>query len=241
MQYNEYHGRFAPSPTGPLHIGSARTALVAWCAARHNNGHFTIRIEDLDTHRGIAGMKDAHLNDLNWLGIDWDFGPDLGGPHAPYLQSQRLDDYQTALDQLHAQEMLFPCTLSRKDIRELASAPNESSTVCSPHLRPTALSDNWYVDAHSEATIRFKTPDQRIDFVDAICGPQYENLSATVGDFPLRRRDGIFSYQLAVSVDDINMEITDVVRGQDLIGSTARQLALIDRLGGIPQIMRMCH
>jgi len=231
MHNKEYHGRFAPSLTGPLHVGSARTALVAWCAARHRGGRFTIRIEDLDEPRTISGMMDRHLNDLRWLGIDWDHGPDVGGPHAPYLQSQRLNDYQTSLDQLHSQRMLFPCILSRKDVRELTS--KEPSPIYPAHLRPVNVSPNWYEEPQSDITIRLKTPNRQIDFVDAICGPQHQNVSTTVGDFPLKRRDGVYSYQLATSVDDLNMEITEVVRGQDLIDSTARQLLLIDLLGGL--------
>jgi len=234
MQYKEYHGRFAPSPTGPLHVGNARTALVAWCAARHHGGSFTIRIEDLDQPRVISDVKDAHLEDLRWLGIDWDHGPDVGGPHAPYLQSQRLDYYQTALDKLHALNMLFPCGLSRKNIREQISASTESSCAYPAYLRPSNLSTNWYEEANSDMTIRCKAPQLRINFIDAVCGPQSENVGATVGDFPLRRRDGVFSYQLAVSVDDLDMGITEIVRGRDLIGSTARQLWLIDLLGGTP-------
>jgi len=233
MQNREYHGRFAPSPTGMLHVGSARTALIAWCAARHSGGRFTIRIEDLDLPRVIPGMMKIQMKDLEWFGIDWDAGPDVGGAHAPYLQSFRHTHYQAALDELYTQERLFPCTLSRKDLREMASEPRGSTLVYPRNMRPVHISPDWYTDISRPVTIRLKVPDQRIEFVDQICGFQEENVAIAVGDYALRRKDGIFAYQLAVAVDDLRMEITEVIRGRDLLDSTARQLVLMDLLGGV--------
>ena len=233
MQNMEYQGRFAPSPTGLLHVGNARTALIAWCAARHCGGIFIVRGEDLDKPRVVPGMMEAQMNDLKWLGLDWDAGPDIGGVHGPYLQSLRHQHYQAALDQLHRQEMLFPCTRSRKDLRGLASEPNRATIVCPQSLRPTHdVSPQWYTEANRGVTIRLKVPDQRIEFLDRVFGPQKELLAVEVGDFALRRKDGIYAYQLAVAVDDLFMNITEVVRGKDLLDSTARQLFLMDLLGG---------
>ena len=231
-QSNRYHGRFAPSPTGHLHVGSACTALVAWCAARRADGLFTLRIEDLDTPRTMPGMKESQMDDLRWLGLDWDAGPDIGGRHEPYLQSLRQKGYQSALDKLYHQKMLFPCKLSRRDLRTLASAPHGDTAVYPRSLRPAGLEPGWYEKARIDASIRLKVPSHRIQFFDQICGLQEEVVAATAGDYVLRRRDGVFSYQLAVVVDDLHMEITEVVRGQDLLSSTARQLLLIDLLGG---------
>ncbi|MXX96241.1 MAG: tRNA glutamyl-Q(34) synthetase GluQRS [Rhodothermaceae bacterium] len=233
MQSVGYHGRFAPSPTGHLHVGSACTALVAWCAARHAGGLFTLRVEDLDVPRTVPGMKEIQINDLKWLGLDWDAGPDIRGPHEPYQQSLRQKYYQSALDRLYHQQMLFPCKLSRKDVQNLASAPHGHTAMYPRSLRPTDVRPGWYEEGGKEATIRLKVPDQRIKFFDQVCGLQEENVATTVGDYVLRRRDGVFSYQLAVVVDDLHMEITEVVRGQDLLGSTARQLLLVDALGGV--------
>ncbi len=232
MQNVCYHGRFAPSPTGGLHVGSARTALVAWCAARRSNGLFTIRVEDLDEPRTVPGMQDAQLNDLEWLRIDWDAGPKIGGPHGLYIQSLRHEHYQAALDQLYRQETLFPCKLSRKDLRELASAPHGRQSPYPRSLRPAHVQPGWYTEPHNDAAIRLKVPNGRIAFYDQVCGTHEENVAVEVGDYVLKRKDGVFAYQLAVVVDDLHMGITEVVRGQDLLESTARQLHLIDTLGG---------
>ncbi|HMB90770.1 MAG TPA: tRNA glutamyl-Q(34) synthetase GluQRS [Rhodothermales bacterium] len=231
-------GRYAPSPTGLLHVGSARTALVAWLSARAAGGRFVMRVEDLDGPRTVPGMTDAILDDLRWLGIDWDEGPDVGGPHAPYLQSERFGLYEEALKQLYAQERLFPCRRSRKDLQALATAPHgaEGLPPYPARWRPRQLEADWFDvfcgDANPDAALRFRIADEPVTFEDRIYGTVIEYLDQTVGDFVLKRRDGVYAYQLAVVVDDLLMGINEVVRGEDLLASTARQIQLIEALGG---------
>lgn len=239
-------GRFAPSPTGLLHVGSARTALAAWLSVRQQGGTFVWRIEDLDPPRVVAGMIEAALEDMAWLGMDWDEGPDAHessrqrGPHAPYHQSARAALYDQALARLAAGGHLFPCSLSRSDLLTLASAPHGDGGL-PPYpaaLRPTLLAANWYAEyragAMPDCALRFPAHDRPVQFHDRILGPQTERVDQTCGDFVLKRRDGIFAYQLAVVVDDLEMGITEVVRGQDLLDSTGRQIQLIQALDGRP-------
>ncbi|MDX1545387.1 MAG: tRNA glutamyl-Q(34) synthetase GluQRS [Rhodothermales bacterium] len=232
-------GRYAPSPTGLLHVGSARTALAAWLSARAAGGRFVLRVEDLDGPRTVPGMAEAILDDLRWLGIDWDEGPDVGGPHAPYVQSERGAHYEAALAHLHAQGRLFPCRVSRKDLLTLATAPHgaEGLPPYPAALRPTGLADGWYDafrDGRPDAALRFRVAPGPVTFEDRVAGAVTECVDEAVGDFVLKRRDGVYAYQLAVVVDDLLMGVTEVVRGQDLLDSTARQLQLIDALGGQP-------
>ena len=227
------HGRFAPSPTGLLHVGSARTALVAWLSAQSAGGCLTLRIEDLDTQRTVHGLARQIADDLAWLGIDFDASPYRGGPHAPYRQSARASHYEKALEVLHRAGHLFPCRVSRKDLRNLASAPHgtDQGVPYPAHLRPTTLDADWFMTTEN-AAIRFLVPDRTVSFSDRLRGPKTENVSRVVGDFVLKRRDGLFAYQLAVVVDDMHMGITEVTRGEDLLSSTARQILLIEALGG---------
>jgi glutamyl-tRNA synthetase len=234
-------GRWAPSPTGALHVGNARTALAAWLSVRSRGGTFVWRLEDLDPPRVIAGMAEAQREDLAWLGLDWDEGPDVGGPHAPYAQSERSNLYEAALDRLAAAGRLFPCRRSRKDLHALASAPHGSpgSPSVAPYpaaFRPRRLEPGWYErlrrSADPGAAVRFLVDDRRVAWIDRVFGPQAERVSATVGDFVLKRRDGLYAYQLAVVVDDLAMGIDEVVRGADLLDSTARQILLAEALGG---------
>lgn len=215
-------GRFAPSPTGRVHLGTARTALAAWLRARSQGGAIVMRIEDLDAPRVRPGSMEAILDDLRWLGIDWDEGPDVGGPHAPYLQSQRLDRYEWSFELLRARGHVYPCTCSRKEIAEAASAPHGEEPVY-----PGICRDR---PSHPERppAWRFRM-DAPPAFVDAIAGPSRPGLGE--GDFVVRRADGVFAYQLAVVVDDREMQITEVVRGDDLLASTPRQIALHRALG----------
>ena len=231
-------GRFAPSPTGRLHLGNALSALVAWLSIRSQGGQFIWRVEDLDGPRTIPGMDRAALEDLSWLGLDWDEGPDVSGPYTPYYQSQRSEYYEAALCELAKIGRLFPCRLSRKDLLKLASAPHDRDSPSPyPHsLRPQHLEKNWYeAFSHSPspyAAIRYKVDPRPIVFTDRVYGSFSERLYETVGDFVLKRRDGLYAYQLAVVVDDLLMGITEVVRGEDLLTSTARQIQLIESLGG---------
>jgi glutamyl-tRNA synthetase len=241
-------GRWAPSPSGLLHVGCARTALAAWLSARSRGGAFVWRVEDLDPPRTVPGAAEAALRDLAWLGLDWDEGPTAGepqrgGPFAPYAQSARAVHYEAALVRLHATDRLFPCHRSRRDLESLATAPHgrESGLRAYPAaFRPRSLDPGWFEALRGAerpaAAIRFRVDPRPVAFTDRVQGPQEERVEETVGDFVLKRRDGLYAYQLAVVVDDLAMEIDEVVRGADLLASTARQIQLIEALGGTPPI-----
>lgn len=232
-------GRYAPSPTGLLHLGNARTALIAWLQARALGGAFVMRLEDLDRPRCVPGASEAILDDLRWLGLDWDEGPELGGPHAPYVQSERTAIYEEALARLAAQGRVFDCYCTRGEIAAAAAA-----SASAPHgpaddgprypgtcraLSPESAAARRA--AGRKPALRFRVEPGIQRFVDGIAGPVALDVAATVGDFVVRRADGIHAYQLAVAVDDGLMGITHVVRGDDLLGSTPRQLLLLEALG----------
>ena len=222
---SRYRGRFAPSPTGRSHLGTARTALVAWLRARSEHGVLVMRIEDLDEPRVVPGAAQAILDDLRWLGLDWDEGPDVGGPLGPYTQRERLDRYGAAIERLEAAGVLFRCTCTRKELAGSRSAPHAEEPIYPGTCR--------HGPSHPERTpaLRFRL-DAPPTFVDALRGPSGPGLGA--GDFVVRRADGLYTYQLAVSVDDLQMEITEVVRADDLLDSTPRQIALLRALGADP-------
>lgn len=224
-------GRFAPSPTGALHLGNARTALLAWLHARAGGGSFVMRVEDLDRGRMRRGVMETQLGELRWLGLDWDEGPDVGGASAPYLQSEREDRYRAALEVLAAAGLLYACGCSRREIAAAASAPHVGDegprypgTCAARVVAPDALPG-------AEVALRFRVPPDPIAFEDAVQGPQCFSPLGECGDFVVRRRDGVAAYQLAVVVDDAAMRITHVVRGSDLLSSTARQLLVYHALG----------
>lgn len=228
-------GRYAPSPTGLIHLGNARTALAAWLSVRSRGGTFVWRLEDLDLPRVVPGMAALQMEDLAWLGLDWDEGPDIGGPHTPYEQSRRSSFYEEALARLAASGRLFPCRRSRKDLQSLASAPHgpEGGAPYPAAFRPQSLAPGWLAGC-SDAALRFLVHDSPVAWHDRVFGGQVEQVDQTVGDFVLKRRDGLYAYQLAVVVDDLEMRIDEVVRGADLLDSTARQVQLIEALGGTP-------
>lgn len=222
-----------------IHIGNARTALVAWLSVRSRGGTFIWRVEDLDGPRVVPGIAEAQMADLAWLGLDWDEGPDVGGPHAPYVQSERSGFYEAALRRLAEAGRLFPCRLSRKDLQGMASAPHGGEEApYPPSLRPEMLEPDWFERlsgmTRPDAAIRFRVDEEPISFTDRVFGSVTEWVDQAVGDFVLKRRDGLYAYQLAVVVDDLLMGIDDVVRGADLLASTARQVKLVEALGGVP-------
>jgi glutamyl-tRNA synthetase len=218
-----YRGRLAPSPTGTLHLGVARTALCSWLRARKHNGVLAMRIEDIDGPRVVPGSAEAIMADLRWLGLDWDEGPDCGGAHAPYLQSERTALYTTAIEKLTQRGYVYPCTCSRKDIAGVASAPHGELGPIYP-----GTCRNGATRSDRPAAMRFKHQGAAPIFNDLLHGAYAQPM---VDDFVLRRGDGLFAYQLAVVVDDIEMQISEVVRGDDLLSSTPRQLALYEALG----------
>lgn len=218
-------GRYAPSPTGLIHVGNARTALAAWLSVRSQGGTFVWRLEDLDPPRVVPGMAEAAMEDLAWLGLDWDEGP--------FVQSERPAFYEEALAKLAAAGRLFPCRRSRKDLHAIASAPHgpEGTAPYPAAFRPERLDPGWFGQV-PDAALRFLVHDRPVEWIDRVHGPQTERVDQTVGDFVLKRRDGLYAYQLAVVVDDLLMGIDEVVRGADLLDSTARQIQLIEALGG---------
>ncbi|MFL5307993.1 MAG: tRNA glutamyl-Q(34) synthetase GluQRS [Polyangia bacterium] len=224
-------GRFAPSPTGLLHLGNARTALLAWVDARARGGAFVMRVEDLDRARVHPGAEAQQLDDLRWLGIDWDEGPDRGGPFAPYRQSERTARYDAAIDQLLASGRAFLCACSRADVARAATAPHDGEAEQEPRY-PGTCRDRAPAEVRARAegqgrapAVRFAGRAEPIGFADEVYGPT-ESDPGGVDDFVLRRADGTAAYQLAVVVDDAAMGITRVVRGADLLRSTPRQIAL---------------
>ncbi|HEX6069471.1 MAG TPA: tRNA glutamyl-Q(34) synthetase GluQRS, partial [Longimicrobiaceae bacterium] len=227
----------APSPTGELHLGNARTALLAWLHARAGGGAFVLRVEDLDAGRVRPGYMEAQLADLRWLGLDWDEGPDVGGRFAPYEQSRRQELYEAAIGELTARGLVYPCFCTRKEISEAASAPHgpqDEGPVYPGTCSGLSVAEvARRAQARTEA-LRFRVPPDEVRFTDLLQGEQRVRPETETGDFVIRRRDGVAAYQLAVVVDDLAMEITDVVRGADLLSSTARQLLLYAALGKPP-------
>ena len=228
-----YRGRYAPSPTGRLHLGNLRTALLAWLHARLSRGRFILRIDDLDTPRNKPGSIEEIIADLHWLGLDWDEGPDIGGANGPYLQSGRLDHYEKFFDQLKTAHLIFSCTCSRKDVHIAQSAPNagQIEPIYPGTCRP---SEGWSQQAAANRTPvswRFLTRDITITSQAELSEPTTVKLDKTIGDFVVKRKDGLYAYQFATVVDDGLMGITDIVRGSDLSDSMPRQVALFDALG----------
>ena len=226
--------RFCPSPTGTPHVGLIRTALFNWAHARHVGGTFVFRIEDTDPERDSEESYRQLLDAMGWLGLDWDEGPDVGGPAGPYTQSARMELYADALNRLDRAGHIYPCYCTRKELRTLAGAPHVGDAGAAypgtcRNLPPERRAE--LEAAGRRPCIRLRCPSQNYAFEDAVFGPFSMTLEACGGDFALRRSDGVIAYQLAVVVDDGLMGITQVVRGEDLLVSTPRQLALFDLLG----------
>lgn len=233
-----YRGRLAPSPTGYLHLGHARTFWVAHQRARAAGGKLVFRNEDLDYQRCKPEFVTATYEDLRWLGLDWDEGPDVGGPFAPYSQSERHECYLEAWRRLRDSGCIYPCSCSRKDLERALQAPHEDDDeipypgTCREKI---GTAKTW--NSPAGISWRFRVPDgQTIIFDDLFFGPQRFVAGKDFSDFLIWRRDDIPAYQLAVVADDAAMQITEVVRGADLVKSTARQLLLIRALGfSVPQ------
>jgi len=259
-----YRGRLAPSPTGYLHVGHARTFWTAFQRAREAGGVLALRMEDLDPDRCRPVYAEAALDDLRWLGIRWQEGPDKGGPFAPYVQSKRRAIYLDAWRKLLRTGRLFPCRCSRKDLATALAAPHERVQTeggggklydeddeplypgtCrlfmggTPQLPGPTASE---FEDPAGANWRFRVPDgEVIEFVDLNLGPQRFVAGVDIGDFVVWRRDNVPSYQLACVADDAAMAITEVVRGADLLKSTARQILLFRALGVEPPAWYHCR
>jgi glutamyl-tRNA synthetase len=219
-------GRLAPSPTGRLHLGHARTFLAAWWSARARGGRVLMRLEDLDVSRAKARFSDAALRDLEWLGLDWD--------GAPSVQSEHLERFSDAVERLVAAGQAYPCVCTRSDLRTAQNAPHAGDREA---RYPGTCRDRFPSLAEAErasgraAGVRLRVPDGAVAFHDAVAGEQSVDVSAEVGDFLIARRDRAPAYQLAVVVDDAAEGVTEVVRGADLLPSTARQAHVQAALG----------
>ena len=238
-----YRGRLAPSPTGLLHLGHARTFWLAQQRAQARAGTLVLRNEDLDRARCKPEFVSAMFEDLRWFGFQWQEGPDMGGPFAPYSQSERRQGYGEAFGKLRAAAVVYPCACSRQDVLRALRAPHagEDEPIYPGTCRPVEGS-RLQVDGcqlgegkrqpATRVNWRFRVPDgETISFVDGHYGPQQFVAGRDFGDFIVWRHDNIPAYQLAVVADDAAMQITEVVRGEDLLKSTARQLLLYRALG----------
>ena len=245
-------GRLAPSPTGRLHLGNAWAFLLAWLAARSagglsdgvsgglSGGQVVLRMEDIDPERSRPEHAEAIMADLRWLGLDWDEGPDAPGPYGPYEQSRRLEGYAAAIDALTAAGRTYPCFCTRKELRELAGAPHARTAGDGSPAYPgtcrnlTPEQQAELLRQGRKPALRLRCDDISLAFDDRVAGPQRHTLTECGGDFALRRSDGVFAYQLAVVLDDIAMNISQVVRGDDILTSTPRQLFLYQLLNAAP-------
>ena len=245
-----YRGRLAPSPTGHLHLGHARTFWAAQQRARSHGGTLIFRNEDLDRARCKQEFVTAMFDDLKWFGFDWQEGPDCGGPFAPYNQSERMSFYRAAIDRLRAAGLIYPCTCSRKDIAAAARAPHAEDDdepiyagTCRGNgdklkVEGCKLDDRaeqpatFNLQPSTRFSWRFRVPDgETISFTDNNLGPQSFVAGQDFGDFVIWRPDDVPAYQLVCVVDDAAMQISEVVRGADLLVSTARQILLCRALG----------
>ena len=216
-------GRYAPSPTGDLHLGNARTALLAWLWARAAGGRFLLRFEDLDVGRVRAGIAERQADELRWLGLDWD--------EQPVYQHDRLALYAAAIARLEADGLTYPCFCSRADIRAAAAPHGDEGPVYAGTCRSVPPAGAARRVAEGEpAALRLRL-EGTVAWHDELCGPGSDDLAVRCGDIVVRRRDGVIAYQLAVVVDDHEQGVTHVLRGDDLLGSTARQLRLRALLG----------
>ena len=225
-------GRFAPSPSGRIHLGNILCCLLPWLSVRQKGGRVLLRIEDLDTARCPRRYSEQMLEDLHWLGLDWDEGPEVSGPQEPYYQSERTALYETALQKLTDLGLVYPCFCTRAELHAASAPHREDGQVLYAgtcrNLTGEQIAEKSRVRAPA---LRLRVPDEAWSFTDGHMGHYCENPARDCGDFLLRRSDGMFAYQLAVVLDDAAMGVTEVVRGADLLDSTPRQLYLYHLLG----------
>lgn len=224
--------RLAPSPTGAQHLGNARTYLLAYWAARQADAKIVLRLEDIDSPRVKPWAMQQAVDDLRWLGIEWDEGPTDDFTGSPYVQTNRTAAYADALDRLRQSNLVYPCVCTRKDIQLAASAPHSADGMTRYPGTCASWSQGDALPAAGSYCWRFRCPASiQRSFDDLVAGPQSSDVAARLGDFPITRKSGEFAYQLAVVVDDADMGVSEVVRGDDLIDSTFWQLELYAALG----------
>ena len=223
-------GRFAPSPTGFLHLGSLAVAMASWLDVRAHGGRWLVRIEDLDPPREVEGAADEIVATLADFGFGWD--------GAIVRQSSRHALYEASFARLQAGDWVYPCACSRREIEEAGAAPSERSDVRAAAIYPGTCRTGLAAGRVPRAW-RIRVPDERVAFDDRACGAVTQNLADEVGDFVVKRADGLWAYQLAVVVDDAEQGVTDIVRGADLLASTPRQILLQRALGLLTP--RMLH
>ncbi|HJF16074.1 MAG TPA: glutamate--tRNA ligase [Globicatella sulfidifaciens] len=227
--------RYAPSPTGDLHIGNARTALFNYLFARHHGGEFIIRIEDTDLKRNLEHGEQSQMDNLSWLGIDWDESPEKPGEYGPYRQSERLHIYQPLIEQLLAEDKAYKCYMTEEELeqeREAQKARGEMPHYGGQHAHLTKEQEAAFEAEGRVPVIRFRVPENVVyEFDDIVKGPitfESKNIS---GDWVIQKRDGMPTYNFAVAVDDHFMKITHVLRGDDHIANTPKQMMIYDAFG----------
>ncbi|MEE0705491.1 MAG: glutamate--tRNA ligase, partial [Adlercreutzia sp.] len=228
--------RFAPSPTGKLHIGGARTAIYNWAFARTMGGTFVLRIEDTDPERSTEENTQIILRALKWMGLDWDEGPEVGGPCGPYFQTQRTDTYEAALQKLIEADAAYPCFCTKEELDAKRAAAEQTEGGYAGYDRTCRSIPAEEAQARIEAgephVWRLKVPDDHgpVQFEDAVYGSMSFPIDV-MDDMILRRTDGTFTYNFAVVCDDVNMGITHVIRGDDHLSNTPRQVLIYEALG----------
>ncbi|WP_295824112.1 tRNA glutamyl-Q(34) synthetase GluQRS [uncultured Veillonella sp.] len=225
-------GRFAPSPTGYIHLGNVWIALLSYISTRQQKGTYVVRMEDIDLQRSKRELGEALLDDLEWLGFEWDEGPRVGGREVSYWQSERQTYYADILEHLRLEKLIYPCFCNRARLQSIASAPHIGEVV---HRYDGKCRDLHDIEIQElcnskEPSLRLAIDSCDLEFDDRWQGKQHIHLESELDDYVLRRGDGMYAYNLAVVLDDIAMGITEVIRGDDLLDTTGQQLYLYNTL-----------
>ena len=225
-------GRFAPSPTGYIHLGNVWIALLSYISTRQQKGTYVVRMEDIDLQRSKRELGEALLDDLEWLGFEWDEGPRIGGSESTYWQSERQEYYANILECLALEKLIYPCFCNRARLQSIASAPHVGEVVhrYDGHCRHIDEEEVKALFAEKDPSLRLSINSCDIEFTDRWQGVQYIHLEGELDDYVLRRGDGMYAYNLAVVLDDIAMGITEVIRGDDLLDTTGQQIYLYKTL-----------
>ena len=225
-------GRFAPSPTGYIHLGNVWIALLSYISTRQQKGTYVVRMEDIDLQRSKRELGESLLDDLEWLGFEWDEGPRIGGSESTYWQSERQEYYANILECLALEKLIYPCFCNRARLQSIASAPHMGEVVhrYDGHCRHIDEKEVKMLSAEKDPSLRLSIDSCDIEFTDRWQGVQHIHLESDLDDYVLRRSDGMYAYNLAVVLDDIAMGITEVIRGDDLLDTTGQQIYLYKTL-----------